>query len=317
MERLWSEFRTASYKDRIFPRSLYLARGMLSPDEMRMLFAAAADFYRGAGQIVDAGAFAGMSAYCLATGVTENRDLVSRGRCIHSYDLFETDDSYTRDYIRNVFYTSQDVNGNKKGNLYIPGINEDFLEIFWHQNLKYAHLIEAHKGDFTQQAWNKAGIEILFVDVCKTRSLQNHLLLEFLPSLIPGESIVIQQDFHHPWHPYIHIAMEILAPNFEILISREGGSRVYLFKEDPSPNNLKEAVQFKYDEGQLRDIFGSICANSPENERPLLKVAFVAALKQGGMPDRAKAAASDLTSQMQATEFAPLLSQLEKMVNGL
>ena len=313
----WKSFSKQYYATASFPSSLYLARGMLSKGEMQMLFSATSRFFSGRGLIVDAGAFAGMSAYCLAKGLKHNGDLVSDGTVIHSFDIFKADDAYTRDYLKNVFFTSQDVNGNRKEILYSPDVGEDFLDVFWHQNHDNRSLIEVHQGDFLEKSWGKGGIEILFVDVCKTLRLQSHLLSSFFPSLIPGESVVIQQDYHHPYHPYIHVAMEVLEEYFQVLISQEGGSRVYLVKEIPPLSIINELIDYSYDAQTLNTIFERIVIKSPESERALLRLANVIALVQRSFRADALQKAIDLMSQLDENKHLWLRQELKLLVERL
>lgn len=289
----WSRFNADSYLARQCPSELFLGRGMLSLGEVKALFTAAADFYRGAGRIVDAGAFAGMSAHSFACGVRAN-PLQIAGPVIHSYDKFVADDDYVADYLRNVFYTARSAAGAVKEVLHAPAQGEDFLHVFWHQNQRYADLIRAHQGDFGQQPWNEGPIEILFVDVAKTRALHDHMLRTFMPSLLPGESILIQQDYNHVWHPYIHLAMEVLAPCFDVLVGDEAASRIYFCRELPSAALLEQAVRLDLDERQIIEAYAGIVARSRPGARRMLEVAQVKALMDAGFVDAGRRAASEL-----------------------
>ena len=46
-----------------------IPKGMLGPREGSMLYTLTREYYRGYGEIVDAGAFLGSSAYCFARGL--------------------------------------------------------------------------------------------------------------------------------------------------------------------------------------------------------------------------------------------------------
>ena len=69
------------------------------------------------GVIIDAGAFAGASAFCFASGLASNKAGPFSRKCIHSYDLFRVDEPYVQDYIVNNF---QPV---KRGDLFSPFSN--------------------------------------------------------------------------------------------------------------------------------------------------------------------------------------------------
>jgi len=55
-------------------------------------------------------------------------------------------------------------------------------------------------------------------------------MTRFFPHLIPGISLVIQQDYIHFALPWIHITMERLAEYFETLDYFRSGSAVYRLK---------------------------------------------------------------------------------------
>ena len=58
---------------------------------------------------------------------------------------------------------------------------------------------------------------MLFLDVCKTSEVNAHIIKEFFPRLIPGHSVLLQQDFIHEWLPWIHVTMGLFEPYFQFL----------------------------------------------------------------------------------------------------
>jgi hypothetical protein len=58
---------------------------------------------------------------------------------------------------------------------------------------------------------------VLFLDVCKTSAVNAHIIKEFFPRLIPGHSVLIQQDFIHEWLPWLHVTMGLFKPYFQFL----------------------------------------------------------------------------------------------------
>ena len=177
--------------------------GMLRKREASLLFHLARDYYTGMGEIVDAGAFIGLSALSLAQGLHENPRCGSKDRRIHSFDRFVADDVYESDFIRQRRPEFRD--------------GDSFLELYKQTIGQHLPYIEIHQGDFNQARWNGGSIEICFVDIAKTRSLNRAVCTQFLPHLIPGRSLVIHQDYHHPYLPWIHITMELLSEYFEIV----------------------------------------------------------------------------------------------------
>jgi hypothetical protein len=152
---------------------------------------------------------------------------------IQSYDLFEALDQYVADAI------SRDVRPLALGGKY--------QDIFEEQNKSHLDLIRIWPGDLCQYAWTHGPIEILFIDVAKTLKLNSHIARQFFPALIPGRSIVIQQDFYHIWHPYIHVTMEYLRDYFEILDELVlHQSRVYRLREPIPAVELERVVSYAF-----------------------------------------------------------------------
>jgi hypothetical protein len=181
---------------------------MLSLEERRLLYWLTATRYEGAGAIVDGGCFVGGSTVALAEG------LRAAGRCekVDVYDLFEVE-AYMVD-----FYF--------KGMGLRPG--ESFRGLF-DRNLEGLHdLLTVHAGDLTATRWRGEPIEVLFIDFAKAWTLNDFIVAEFFPSLIPGRSIVVQQDFVYAGCPWVILTMEQLSDYFEPVGFAEYCSVVYV-----------------------------------------------------------------------------------------
>lgn len=167
----WSEFTPESYMSIEMPVDIFLARGMLSNGEVRALYAATRDFYTGAGEIIDAGAFAGLSAHCFAFGLNENENVNDKYNRIYSYDKFIASEEYIRQYIEAIFYSHRSKDGRLLRAEHVMGRDESFRNIFDYQNLKFSKFLKVCEGDFLDFKWGNKPIEILFADVCKTKDL--------------------------------------------------------------------------------------------------------------------------------------------------
>ena len=78
-------------------------------------------------------------------------------------------------------------------------------------------LIEAHPGDVTLGSYtDPRPIEILSVDICKSRETTDIVFREFFPRLEAG-SLVLQQDYIHPWNPWLLTAIGYFADHFEVV----------------------------------------------------------------------------------------------------
>ncbi len=162
-----------------------------------MLYWLAAEYYSGAGVVVDAGAYLGGSAFMLAAGLTKSRQAASPRAIIHSYDRFIATDGYVRNHISSSYFP--------------VGSDYDFFGIFEFQTGMFRDRIVAHRGDFLAAPAPDAPIEILFIDIAKNAALNTRLIEHYFALLIPGKSVIVQQDFYQGWYPYVPITMEYLS----------------------------------------------------------------------------------------------------------
>jgi hypothetical protein len=241
------------------PEEIYAPRGMIGAEERRALYWAGRDWFTGTGAIVDAGAYVGASAFCLAAGVAANPKIRRKDPRIHSFDYFRVIDDYVAEHI------SRDFRPVTAG--------ESYFDIFLRQLRPYEGLVRAVPGDFMETRWNGGAIEVLFIDIAKTQPLNSHLIREFFPHLMPGRSLVIQQDFYHCWHPHIHITMEVLAPYFEILDEHvEYQSRLYLCTNAIPPAALAEAAEFAYSKSERLALLDSLSRKEIGHMRAMVDV---------------------------------------------
>jgi hypothetical protein len=150
--------------------------------------------YRGQGAIVDLGCWFGSATIALASGLRLNPNRQLHSALVHAYDLF-------------VWEAWMDdlsiVRGTPLEGKYKPG--ESFLEESrqltgpWKENIRF------YPGDLTVIGWCGGPIEFLFVDAMKSWQLTNSIIHDFYPSLIPGSSIVVQQDFASFYVYWIHL----------------------------------------------------------------------------------------------------------------
>ena len=158
--------------------------------------------------IVDAGAFLGGSTAALTRGLRS----AGRSNRVHSYDMFlAPNDAYSLSMIGNGRAAGTSVQDMFESNL------ADSLD-----------LVEIRCGDF-EKAVAPERIAILFVDVAKTWNLNAVVVQEFFPRLMPGRSIVVQQDHNTHSCPWVNLTMEVYADYFDLLCDQDG-SRVYLYK---------------------------------------------------------------------------------------
>lgn len=187
---------------------------MLVPDELRLLHHLAENYYSGIGVIVDGGSFLGGSTVALAEGLRRNprRHRLGNGKPIHSFDRFEVEE-----WTRGVFFPESTPAG------------ASFREQFERNIAPYDDLVDVHAGDVCGQEWNAGPIEILFIDLAKHWTVCDWLTWQFFPHLIPGRSLVVQQDYlYHHWVGWLHVTMEYYADYFEYVCDTDVNSVVFL-----------------------------------------------------------------------------------------
>jgi hypothetical protein len=178
---------------------------MMLAAERDVLFSIAKNYCVGAGDIIDAGIFMGASTHCFVRGLAQN----PRGTCrIHAYeraivgkalaalrpDLGHPRDSYG-DPLRAILSR---IGGN----------------------------VELHIGNILEVDYSGA-IEVLFLDIMKQRDTFRKCNALFMGNLIPGHSLVIQQDHYWPLNWYIATYMQLLEEYFTI-VDRAETSCIFL-----------------------------------------------------------------------------------------
>ncbi|MCL6285615.1 hypothetical protein M3P21_18965 [Ruegeria sp. 2012CJ41-6] len=182
------------------------APGMLSYMERAMLSAVAGKLYRGVGVIIDGGSFFGSSLVASASGLQSNPSFADMdfsnfpdGKPLHGYEL---------GYLPPPASEKVDRNRVFNGTPYTLG--ESFVPILEENVAPYKGLISLHIGDLNEEKWDGTPIEIAFVDVCKSIRLNAHVSKQFYPSMIGGNSVLINQDFFFDRLPWIKVTMGYL-----------------------------------------------------------------------------------------------------------
>ncbi len=209
----WQRFKFSS------PSGYNTSQSMLSVYEMGLLYALARNHYQGHGAIIDAGPLLGASTFALARGLADNPTITDAQRKsqIYSYDLFRS-------------------HGYEKflGDLKPAAVTGSLLPEFVAINRDYLDSIVIHQGDFMSWAWPNEPIEILFLDLAKSWALNAHAIKQMFPCLIPGKSILIQQDYVHFNEYWIHITMEHFSECFRPLGFIWGATAYYACERAPT-----------------------------------------------------------------------------------
>ena len=191
---------------------------MLSKSERKLLYGLARD-YAVDGAIVDAGCFLGGSTAALLAGLRDRRETWA-GPPLSSYDLFRVE-GYT---IRKFFGDDPAVR-----------IGDSFRPRFDANVKRFDLPHEVHEGDITAIGWSGGPIDVLFLDVLKSWEINDAALRDFFPSLVPGRSVIVHQDYGGAYMPWIPITVELMRDSLVLVDWMEWGSHVFLLQgEIPS-----------------------------------------------------------------------------------
>ena len=181
---------------------------MLTIQELALLYHIARDHYTGEGEIVDGGPLLGIGTNAMAKGLLANRGVSNKTKRIFSFDLFLRDEmADTVEHLANL----------------TNSVFEGFLQV----NRDYLDQIYISPGNLLAHRWSGSPVEVLFIDIAKSWELNRFVVEQFFRCLIPGKSIVIQQDYVYFHGYWIHLTMEALHDHFELLDVVFGASAVF------------------------------------------------------------------------------------------
>lgn len=164
---------------------------MLTTEE-RLLYHWLGRRVQGDGATVDLGAYAGGSAARLLSGLA----LSGRPFHVHSYDRFRSSRAFWAKYMPDEPLPEAD--------------DADLLPVVRRHLAPWDGHVTLHIGDIGDKRWSGDPIEILSVDAAKGAVMADHIAAEFFPALVPGRSIVVQQDYLmavQPWLPAQMVAL--------------------------------------------------------------------------------------------------------------
>ncbi|PTN03259.1 methyltransferase family protein [Rhodovulum imhoffii] len=196
---------------------------MLNPAEEKLYYWLAAHWLRGTGDIVDLGCFAGGSTARLAEGLRAGR----HPGHIHAFDRFTARPR------------------NKENILYPHGIapfsGHDILPLARRLLAPWDDLVTLHPGEIEDNGWQGRPIELLTIDAGKTAASADAIAEIFFPHLLPGQSIVVQQDFFHTSQPWLAAQMQRLSAFFTPLALCKQTAMVFQCRTRPDTPSLHAA----------------------------------------------------------------------------
>lgn len=168
---------------------------MLTPEE-RLLYHWLGRRVQGDGATVDLGAYAGGSAARLLSGLA----LSGRHFHVHSYDRFRSSRAFWAKFMPDEPLPDTD--------------DADLLPVARRHLAPWADHVTLHAGDIGDKSWAGGPIEILSVDAAKGSAMADHIAGQFFPALVPGRSILVQQDYLMAVQPWLCAQMVGLRDQF-------------------------------------------------------------------------------------------------------
>ncbi len=151
---------------------------------------------QGGGATVDLGAYAGGSAARLLSGLA----LSGQAFHVHSYDRFRS---------------SRSIWARVMPDEPLPEVDDaDLLPVVRRHLAPWKAQVTLHIGDIGEKSWTGGPIEILSVDAAKGALLADHIAEQFYPALVPGRSILVQQDYLMSVQPWLCAQMVRLRDSF-------------------------------------------------------------------------------------------------------
>lgn len=181
---------------------------VMSENEQRFLHALARSYYTGEGWIVDDGIFLGASTLAFGSGLRGNPHFAEiaarRPRPIVAIERATVTPAMLRHFKRHGI-----------GEGLEPGMS--YARLLQQCIAPVQDLVELRIGDIRKVGVLDGPIEILFLDVLKNESIGLFAVENYFPKLIPGRSIVIQQDYLFDSLEFIKVHQEFFAYHFELV----------------------------------------------------------------------------------------------------
>ncbi len=150
----------------------------------------------GVGATVDLGAYAGGSAARLLSGLA----LSGRDFHVHSYDRFRSSRAFWARFLPGEPLPEAD--------------DAELLPVVRRHLAPWEGHVTLHVGDIGEMRWTGGPVEILSVDAAKGSAMADHIASEFFPALVPGRSILVQQDYLMAVQPWLPAQMVGLRDQF-------------------------------------------------------------------------------------------------------
>lgn len=251
------KFALPDWRAVVLPDEVGRAQTMLMRTEQQLLYGLARDYFRNEGVIIDGGCFLGGSTLALASGLLANPLFQARPRreVIHSYDLFAVEP-----WTIGIYFPEGTP----------PATS--FEAIFRENIAPFAGQVAVHPGDVKQAPVPDEPIEILFIDLAKHWETSDYVVRAFFPRLIPGKSIVVQQDYlYHVWTGWLPVTMEYFSEFFELVDHTEQNSAVFLYTRAAPPEAFARDVIQSLSRSEMRTLADRAIARFEPPQQKILR----------------------------------------------
>lgn len=246
----------------------------------------ARDCFSGEGKIVDLGCWYGATTYCLAQGLAQNTR-AKGNRTIEAFDRFIWQEGM-----------DQIADSIQMPVIYQPG--QSFFHDVQNVVAPYKTIVRLHQQDLRNYQPPQQPIEFLFVDAMKTWPLAQNIVRSFFPQLIPGLSVVVQQDFvwYAPIVAAIHLIMWRLRDYFEwIHHVPHSASVAFVSKERIPQSSLRDLAVESFSLDEIDQAYDYSLACVPEaKKRPTVAATKLLFLIERGHYEGALAHAERLVA---------------------
>jgi hypothetical protein len=148
----------------------------------------------------------------------------------------------------------------------------DFRAVHRQNTFMYEDVLDVRPGDVTSYGKFEDPIELLFIDLAKHWTVCDFVTRSFFPSLIPGHSVVIQQDYLFGTHTaWLHVTMEYLAPYFEIVGDTNYNSVVFLHTKAIPPDVINRDIVQSLSRVEIKELSDKAVSRFTGHKRELLE----------------------------------------------
>jgi hypothetical protein len=244
------------WRETTAPEDVLTVPTMLQAQEQALLYWAARDYADGSGAIVDAGCFLGGSSASLLAGVRDRREPWT-GPPVTSYDLFKVEE-----YTIKRFFSSEDR----------LAVGDSFRSVYDRRIGAYPGPHVVREGDIASLGWDGGPIDVLFVDVLKSWDINDAFLRDFFPHVVPGETLLLHQDYGWGDIPWLQITVELMRDSLRWLDAIPAGTHAFLV-EKPIPDKVLAMSVKDLPAASKLELIDQAIANNEGEAREMAQVA--------------------------------------------